>query len=50
MAYTVKLIKALDSDIEANVKSYLDTQTPTNIYSISSFRFGNFIFVLIVWD
>ena len=50
MAFTVKLIKAMPDTIEADLKAYLDGASPTTIHSISSFRYGAFIYALVTFE
>ena len=50
MAYTVKLIKSLPDNVESDTKTYLDGASITTMHSITSFRYGNFVYVLIVYE
>ncbi len=50
MPFTVKLIKSMPDDVESDTKTYLDAQSISTLHSISSFRYGNFVYVLIVYE
>jgi len=50
MAYTVKTIRTTWENLSTDVKTYLDSASPTNIYSINIVRQSEIYRVIITHD
>ena len=50
MAFTVKLLKSHVEDVESDIKTYLDAQSITTLHSIQNFRYGMYIYTIIVFE